>query len=78
MTDLKALDASIMDAHEREDLHALASLYGQAGAIMEAEQDIDAACFLYTQAYIFSLQAGLPDAQRLKNILHGYGRETED
>lgn len=78
MSTLAALDRAIMEAHDRGDGKALAGLYEQAGHLKETADDQDAAAFLFTQAYIFALEAGLPDADRLKDILLSRGRELDD
>ncbi|SDJ24435.1 hypothetical protein [Lutimaribacter saemankumensis] len=69
MTDL---DQRLLAAHARDDRHALIGLYAEAG---EAANDIDAACFYLTHAYIFALEAGAPEAAPLHARLKAAGRE---
>ena len=73
--DRAALDAALLDAHHRGDLGALVRLYDEAGTGAEAAGDPDAACFYWTHAYIFALEAGDPAALGLRDRLKGYGRE---
>ncbi len=68
MTDL---DARLLAAHARGDQAALVTLYAQAG---EAAGSVDAACFFYTQAYIYGLELGHPDVPRLYDKLRAEGR----
>lgn len=70
-----ALDAEILDAHARDDGLALARLYGQAADLAEAKGDVDGCCFFLTQAYVFALQSGAPQAGALHARLVAYGRE---
>ncbi|MEM7058050.1 MAG: hypothetical protein AAF557_10715 [Pseudomonadota bacterium] len=73
--DNDALDAAILDAHARDDRNALAKLYGEAADLAEAKGDIDGCCFFLTQAYVFALHAGAPEANALHDRLLAYGRE---
>lgn len=69
------LNAALLTAHDRGDRLALVRLYHQAGTQNEAAGDIDAACFYYTHAYVFALEAGLPIAIDIKKTLVRFGRE---
>lgn len=69
------LDAAIMAAHRRNEPAALARLYGKAAAEREAAGDVDAACFYYTQAYVFALSAGLNVAADFNERLAFHGRD---
>ncbi|MBT8455493.1 MAG: hypothetical protein KJO15_05270 [Alphaproteobacteria bacterium] len=71
-----ALETALLAAHARRDLSALAELYTQAADEKEAAQDIDAACFYLTHAYVFALDAGHPSAPALRARLVAYGRES--
>ncbi|MEM7189066.1 MAG: hypothetical protein AAF439_05595 [Pseudomonadota bacterium] len=73
--DPKALDQALIDAHARDDKHALVNLYRQAADLSEAAGDLDAACFYLTHAYVFALQAGAPSADTLHTRLVAYGRD---
>lgn len=72
--DRAALDAALLRAHADDDHDSLVKLYTDAGNLMEAEGNIDAACFFLTQAYIFALEAGMPEAMDLNKRLAVHGR----
>lgn len=72
--DRDALDAAIIAAHDRGDPARLSELYQKAATALEAAGDTDAACFFLTHAYVFALEAGLDDADRLRTILQDRGR----
>jgi len=69
-----ALDATLLDAHAAGDGPRLASLYGEAADRFRAAGDIDAACFYWTQALVFSLEAGLDEARHYADQLRRLGR----
>ena len=69
------LDTQLLQAHEAGDREALWRLYLQAGEAREAAQDIDAACFYFTHAFVFALEAGSPEAALINQKLVKYGRE---
>lgn len=69
------LDQALLAAHASGDKEALWRLYLQAGEKREAEQDIDAACFYFTHAFVFALEAGSPEAALINQKLVTYGRE---
>lgn len=52
------LDAAIKEAHDAGRLETLASAYARGGALYDRQGETDAACFFWTQAYIFALDAG--------------------
>ena len=66
------LEAQLLAAHEGDDRFALTRLYMQAADITN---DIDAACFFLTCAYVFALEAGAPEAEALHARLKAHGRE---
>ncbi|WP_397541437.1 hypothetical protein [Roseovarius salis] len=66
------LETRLLDAHEGDDRFALIRLYTDAADITN---DIDAACFFLTYAYIFALEAGAPEAAELHARLKAHGRE---
>ena len=76
VSDASALDRRIKAAHAADDRAALSTLYLKAGELKEAEGDIAAACFLYTQAYVFGLDSRAVEARDLAHAkLVRYGRE---
>ncbi|MEM8775916.1 MAG: hypothetical protein AAGF53_12840 [Pseudomonadota bacterium] len=70
----EALDAQMMAAHEAHDTRALVRLYTQAA---DSSNDVDAACFYLTHAYVFALESGAPETRMLRARLMEYGRETD-
>ncbi|RJE84973.1 hypothetical protein [Paracoccus onubensis] len=72
--DLAALDRELLRAHARGDTEALVHLYTRAGEERERAQDIDAACFYLTHAFVFALEAGAPEADNLNKRLYERGR----
>lgn len=68
---MTSLQDRLLDAHTREDRAALVMLYTE---VAEASDDIDAACFFLTHAYIFALELGDPAAKPLYLRLRGHGR----
>lgn len=70
-----ALDAALIEAHEAGDDPRLVSLYARAADTAEAAGDIGACCFYLTQAYVFALACGAPDAEPLHARLMAHGRE---
>lgn len=70
MTDL---DSAMIRAHAAGDRPALIRLYTQAA---DSARDLDAACFYLTQAYVYALEAGAPEAQALHARLVARGREA--
>lgn len=73
--DRAGLDAALLAAHEAGDARALVRLYTRAGDAAEAAGDVNAASFFLTQAYVFALDAGAPDAGALHARLRAHGRE---
>jgi hypothetical protein len=71
---MQALNAALLDAHEAGNGPALAALYGEAAGCLETQGDRDAACFYYTQAYVFALEAGLPAAETYAAFLRANRR----
>ena len=59
---------------EAQDAPTLVRLYTLAANDAEAHQDIDAASFFMTHAFIFALEANLPEAQELNRRLAARGR----
>ncbi|MGB5560011.1 MAG: hypothetical protein WBN04_18610 [Paracoccaceae bacterium] len=65
----------MLAAHSSGDLVALIGLYMQAAKMREEAQDIDAACFFLTHAYVFALDVGAAEARDLHARLKARGRE---
>ena len=68
------LDQQLLAAHKDNDGPRLVKLYTKAADRCESAQNIDAACFFLTHAYVFALEHGRPEATDLNNRLHSYGR----
>ncbi|WP_170427266.1 hypothetical protein [Ruegeria arenilitoris] len=68
------LDRLLLDAHDRNDPADLIRFYTMAADEREAAQDIDAACFYLTHAFVFALESGAPEADMLNQRLVAYGR----
>ncbi len=69
MTDLQE---RLLAAHEADDKPHLVTLYTLAA---DAAEDIDAACFFLTHAYVFALDVGDERALSLAKRLAEHGRE---
>ncbi|KIC38895.1 hypothetical protein [Leisingera sp. ANG-M7] len=68
------LDHALLKAHEDKDSAELVRLYTLAGDQAEEAGNIDAACFYLTHAFVFALEAGLPEAKELNRRLAERGR----
>ncbi len=66
------LDARLLAAHARDDRAALMGLYTEAG---DTANELEAAWFYLTHAYVFALEAGAPEAAQLHARLKAAGRE---
>lgn len=69
------LDRQLLAAHSANDMAELVRLYQQAGAMMIAQNDVDAGCFYLTHAYIFALEIGHSSAPNIHQVLIDHGRE---
>ena len=67
------LDRALLEAYRLGDKTEISRLYGCAG---DAASDVDEACFFWTHAYVFALDAGTKDAQDYREKLKAYGREA--
>lgn len=67
----RALDAALLAAHDQQDAATLAVLYAQAADRLEGAE----AAFFLTQAYVWALEAGTPDAAALNRRLAARGRD---
>ncbi len=72
--DRAELDQALLKAHEDKDSAELVRLYTLAGDRAEEAGNIDAACFYLTHAFVFALEAGLPEATELNLRLAERGR----
>ncbi|MEM9062619.1 MAG: hypothetical protein AAGD13_19335 [Pseudomonadota bacterium] len=70
-----ALDAALLDAHDRDDRAELVRLYAQAADLAETAGDRDAMCFYLTHAYVFALEVGSEQAGALHARLAAEGRD---
>lgn len=73
---LAALEDALLSAHAADDRMALVSLYKEAGEIKKQAGETDAACFYFTQAYVFALETGHEAAGDLLGKLVQYGRDA--
>jgi len=69
-----ALESALLRAHDKNDVAELVRLYTIAGDLAEQRQDIDAACFYLTHAFVFALEAGAPEAAILNKKLADHRR----
>ena len=69
---MSALDTRLLEAHARDDRHALVSLYTETA---DATRDADAEGFYLTHAYVFALEVGDSTAASLHARLKAAGRE---
>jgi len=67
------LDAALIAAYTDQDNIEIARLYGAAG---DASVSVDEACFFWTQAYVFALEAGIDKAQDYRAKLVKHKREV--
>ena len=68
----EALNYELLKAHTEKDTFKLCELYAKAAA---AQCDVNAACFLATQAYVFAVQSNHPLIESLHAFLKKHGRE---
>lgn len=68
---MMALQDRLLDAHARDDRLALVALYTEAA---DAADNLDAACFYLTHAYIYALEKGDPAAEQLYRRLKAHQR----
>ncbi len=66
------LDTRLLDAHAADDRRELVALYAEAA---DSANDLDAACFYLTHAYVFALETGHPRATHLHKALCRHGRD---
>ncbi len=75
-----SLDEALLDEHAGDaDPARLAELYGEAAAGHKAAGDIEAACFFFTHAFVFALEAGDEElVSRYRASLIRHGREEPE
>ena len=69
------LDARLLAAHAAGDRRALVMLYTEAA---DLTTDDSARGFFLTQAMVFALESGAPQAQDLRRRLIAMGREAPE
>ncbi len=65
----------LLAAYARGDGREMMQIYQTAGRAALDAGDIDAGCFLLTQAYVYGLELGAAETEELRAILVQYGRE---
>ncbi len=73
--DVGADNTRLLAAYARGDGREMMQIYQAAGRVALDAGDIDAGCFLLTQAYVYGLELGAVEAEELRAILVQYGRE---
>ena len=68
---MTSLQDWLLDAHDRDDRRGLVALYREAA---DSTDDIDAACFYLTHAYIYALEMGDPAQDQIYLRLKAHGR----
>jgi len=71
------LQRALLAAYAARDIARLPGLYNEAGLLREAAGDIDAACFFFTLAYVYGLDAGdeeTASAAHARLVAHGRER----
>ncbi len=68
---MTSLNDRLLNAYARGAHAELVSLYSEAA---ECTKDIDERCFFFTQAYVFALEQGHPDKEKLYQKLAQYDR----
>ncbi len=68
---MTSLQDRLLAGHAKGDQAALVGLYTEAG---DGTDDIDAACFYLTHAYIFALELGDPRTKPIYARLKAQGR----
>lgn len=73
---LETLEERVLAADKIGDQEQLAGLYKDLAQRLDAQGDVDAACFFMTQAYVLALAVGSPEAARTWRFLRDHGRES--
>jgi hypothetical protein len=74
-SDRAALDAALIAAHAAGDGRGLVALYAGAADAACRTGDAGAEAFFLTQAYVFALEVGAPEAAALHARLVARGRD---
>lgn len=70
------LQHRMLCAHQTGDAASLPMLYLEAARLREAQGEVDAACFFFTHAYVYALDAGDDaTAQQAHSQLKAHGRD---
>lgn len=70
------LQHRMLCAHHAGDAALLPMLYLEAARLREAQGEVDAACFFFTHAYVYALDAGDDTAaQQAHSRLKAHGRD---
>ena len=72
--DRDALDRALLAAHAQHNTGELVHWYTVAADDAERHQDVDAACFYLTHAFVFALESGDDAASTLNKRLADRGR----
>jgi hypothetical protein len=75
VTDFECLNAEVLKAHEAGDNATLVRVYNELGNTELAEGRELEGAFLLTQAYVYALEADLPEAEEIHAALAALGRE---
>ena len=70
---MRALDDALRAAHQRAQGPEIARLYAKAA--QNYEGDLTRASFYLTHAYVFALEAGMPEAKDYHAQLKSWGKE---
>ncbi|MGV6812273.1 MAG: hypothetical protein ACWA47_08510 [Brevirhabdus sp.] len=71
----QSLERALLAAHNAGDKPALVGLYTRAAQLADGE---DARGFFLTQAFVFALDTGAPEATPLRAELAAMGREVKE
>ena len=74
--DEMTLEAAVLQAHTDGNQDNLIRLYTLAADRAEQAMHIDAACFYLTQAFVYALEHGAPQAAQLHQRLVQHGRDS--
>ncbi len=72
---VSSLNDALLAAHQAKDSATLVRLYRAAGEEALTTNEVQG-CFYLTHAYVFALEAGLPEAGDLHATLKSLGRES--
>ncbi|MDR6264249.1 hypothetical protein [Roseobacter sp. N2S] len=72
---MSSLNDALLAAHLANDSETLVRLYRAAGQDALSKNEVQG-CFYLTHAYVFALEAGLPEASELHATLKSLGRES--